>query len=114
MSVSNNFLDYILDQLSMWGNVSVKRMFGGAGLYRDGKMFGLVSHNVVYLKVDDTNREKFLVRGASPFKPFPNRPTILSFYELPEEILESPDEFIKWAKESLSIQKKRSDAVLSQ
>ena len=107
MPVSNNYLDYILEQLARWGDVSVRRMFGGAGLYRDGKMFGLVSSNVVYLKVDDTNRQKFLVKGASPFKPFSNRPRILSFYELPEEILENPDEFITWAKEALAIQKKR-------
>ncbi len=107
MPVSNDFLDYILDQLARWGDVSVKRMFGGAGLYRDGKMFGLVANTVVYLKVDDTNRDKFLLRESSPFKPFPNRPTILSFYQLPEDVLESPEEFIEWAEESLSIQKKR-------
>ena len=70
-------------------------------------MFGLVSNDVVYLKVDDTSRDKFILRGSSPFKPFPNRPTILSFYELPEDNLESPEEFIEWAKEPLSIQKKR-------
>ena len=107
MSVSKSFLDYILDQLSKWGDVSTRRMFGGAGLYRDGKMFGLVADDVVYLKVDDTNREKFIKRGASPFKPFPNRPTILSFFEIPEDILESPEKLIEWAEESLAIQKSR-------
>ncbi len=107
MSVSKGFLDYILDQLSKWGDVSTRRMFGGAGLYRDGKMFGLVADDVLYLKVDDTNRGKFIIRGASPLKPFPNRPTILSFFEVPEDILESPEELIEWAEESLSIQKRR-------
>lgn len=42
MPVSKDFLDYVLDQLSEWGEVNVKRMFGGAGLYSDGLMFGLV------------------------------------------------------------------------
>lgn len=108
MSVSKGFLDFILDQLSKWGNVSARRMFGGAGLYRDGKMFALIADDVVYLKVDDTNRDKFIQRGASPLKPFPNRPTVLSFYEVPEDIVESPGELIEWAEESLFIQKKRN------
>ena len=42
MAVSGDFLEYILDQLSKWGGVSVRRMFGGAELFRDGKMFSLV------------------------------------------------------------------------
>ncbi|MFT5697665.1 MAG: DNA transformation protein [Desulforhopalus sp.] len=65
MPVSNDFLVYILDQLSKWGEVTVKKMFGGAGLYRDGKMFGLVANNVVYLKVDDTNRGQFISRDIN-------------------------------------------------
>jgi DNA transformation protein len=78
MTVSNGFLEYIIDQLAKWGDVTAKRMFGGAGLYCDGKMFGLVS----------------------------NRPTILSYYEVPGDIVEDPEELIEWADESLSIQMK--------
>lgn len=107
MSVSKGFLDFILDQLSKWGDVSTRRMFGGAGLYRDGKMFGLIANDVVYLKVDETNRDKFISRGSSPLQPFPNRPTSLSFFEVPDDIVESPEELIEWAEESLSIQKSR-------
>ena len=106
MAVSNDFLEYVLDQFSDWGGVSVRKMFGGAGLYRDGKMFGLVADNVAYLKVDETNRDKFLEAGSAPFKPFPNRPTMLSFFEIPPDIFESPEELIEWSEESLSIQKK--------
>ena len=107
MAVSNDFLEYILDQFSAWGEVTARKMFGGAGLYRDGKMFGLVADNVAYLKVDETNKDKFLVAGASPFKPYPNKPTTMSYFEIPPDILENPEELIEWAEESLSIQKKR-------
>ena len=64
MSVSDEFLLYVLDQFSDWGNVSARRMFGGAGLYRDGKMFGLIADDVAYLKVDDSNREEFVQAGS--------------------------------------------------
>lgn len=107
MAVSGEFLEYILDQLSKWGGVSVRRMFGGAGLYRDCKMFGLVANDVTYLKVDDTTKDKYIEEGSSPLKPFQDRPTVLSYYELPGDILEDPEEFIEWAGESLSIQMKQ-------
>lgn len=107
MTVSEGFLEYVLDQLSRWGGVSVRRMFGGAGLYRDGKMFGLVADDIAYLKVDETNREKYKAAGSSPFKPFPNRPTVMSYYEVPGDILENPEDLIEWAVESLSIQMKQ-------
>ncbi len=105
MPVSKGFLDYILDQLSKWGVVSVKRMFGGAGLYRNEKMFGIVADDVIYFKVDDSNRDKYEMEGFSPLKPFPNRPTIMSYYEVPGDILEDPEELIEWAQESWEIQK---------
>ena len=106
MTVSNDFLEYILDQLSAWGKVTARIMFGGAGLYRDGKMFGLVADNVAYLKVDETNKDKFLAAGSSPFKPYPNKPTTMSYFEIPIDILENSEKLIEWAEESLSIQKK--------
>ena len=95
MSISDEFLVYVLDQLSAWGNVSARKMFGGAGLYRDGKMFGLVAEDVVYLKVAESNRDKFLTAGSSPFNPFPNSPTVLSYFEIPPDILENPERLME-------------------
>jgi len=44
-------------------------------------------------------------------KPFKNNATVLSFYSIPADVLENTDEFIKWAKESLDIQKKRNKKI---
>ena len=43
MPISDEFSDFVVDQLSGWGDVSVRRMFGGAGLYCEGVMFGLIA-----------------------------------------------------------------------
>ncbi len=107
MAVSQNYLEHILDLFSGWDGVSVRKMFGGAGLYRDGKMFGLVANDITYLKVDDTNRDKFASAESSPFKPYPDRPTVMSYFEIPPEVLEDREELIRWAEESLAIQKKK-------
>lgn len=107
MSVSNGFLAYLLDQFASWGNVTTRKMFGGAGLYRDGKMFGLVADDVAYLKVDDSNRDGFVQAGSRPFKPYPNKPTVMPYYEIPPDVLEQPEELIKWAERSLAIPSKK-------
>ncbi|MFH1312752.1 MAG: TfoX/Sxy family protein [Candidatus Eisenbacteria bacterium] len=106
MAVSDEFLEHVLDQFSGWGRVTVRKMFGGAGLYRDGAMFGLVADDVAYLKVDESNRNDFERAGSAPFRPHPDKPITMSYFEIPWEVLEDPQELIKWAKRSLAIKKK--------
>jgi DNA transformation protein len=106
MAVSTQFLEYVLDLFSVWGEVSARKLFGGAGLYRDGKMFGLVADDVVYLKVDESNRAKYEAAGSAPFKPREDKPMVMSFWELPADVFERPEELIEWADESLAIQMK--------
>ncbi|MHC4215253.1 MAG: TfoX/Sxy family protein [Planctomycetota bacterium] len=107
MAISDEFVDYVIDQFSAWDDVSVRKMFGGAGLYCDETMFGLIADDVAYLKADDSNREDFLQAGSSPFKPFPDKATVMSYYEIPADVLEDRDELAAWAQRSLNIAKKK-------
>ncbi|MCF7817363.1 MAG: TfoX/Sxy family protein [Kiritimatiellales bacterium] len=106
MPISDEFIAYVLDQFSGWGGVSACKMFGGAGLYRGEKMFGLVADDTAYLKVDDTNRAQFIQAGSLPFKPYPGKAMTMSYYEIPPEVLEDPEQLAAWAKQSLDIQNK--------
>ncbi len=109
MPVSDEFIDYVVDQLAAWVDVSVRKMFGGAGLYCDGLMFGLIADDVAYLKVDDSNREDFVKAGSSPFNPYPDKvkTTVMSYYEVPADILENQDLLGKWAERSLGVARKK-------
>jgi len=109
MAVSGEYLEYVLDQLARLGNVSSRRMFGGAGLYRDNLMFGLVADDVVYFKVDDSNRGDYVKAGSSPFNPFPEKgkTAVMSYYEVPPDVLENKAELAEWAQRSLDIQKRK-------
>jgi DNA transformation protein len=109
MAVSDEFVDYVMDQLSNWAEVSVRRMFGGAGLYREGRMFGLVADDVAYLKVDDSNRDDFLRAGSAPFEPYPEKikSTVMSYFEIPADVLEDPDELARWAERSWIVAQKK-------
>ncbi len=108
MAVSDEFVDYVIDQLSAWADVSARKMFGGAGLYCDGTMFGLIADDVAYLKVDDSNRNDFVQAGSSPFNPYPDKvkTTVMSYFEIPADVLENQDLLAKWAERSLAIARK--------
>jgi DNA transformation protein len=98
MSVSDEFERYVCDQLERWARVSVRRMFGGAGLYHRGLMFGLIADDVAYLKVDDSNRGDFEAAGMKPFRPYDSEKVTMSYYQVPAEVLEDPGMFGEWAE----------------
>lgn len=65
MPTSSDFLAYVLDQVAGLGGVTSRRMFGGAGLYCEDFVFGLIADDVLYLRVDDSNREDYTARDGS-------------------------------------------------
>ena len=66
MPVSTSYRSFVLEQLERISPVTAKSMFGGVGLYRAGVFFGILAGDVLYLKVDDTNRPDYERAGAKP------------------------------------------------
>lgn len=50
-----------------FGAVTVKRMFGGSGVYAEGLCFAIEQDGEVYLKVDSLAEPSFAEAGSSPF-----------------------------------------------
>lgn len=80
------------------GDVRARRMFGGYGLSIDGVTFALIADDALYLKADDLNRASFAELGLEPFRPFPDKPTALSYYPPPDSALDDADELLPWAR----------------
>jgi len=59
--------DHISELFAAFGRVDVRTMFGGAGIYADGLMFGLVVDDVIYLKADAHTAPRFEREGCGPF-----------------------------------------------
>ena len=101
MAVSEEYLDYVVDQLSCIGEITVKKMFGGVGLYHNELFFGLIASDVLYFKVDDENRPAYLNAGARPFQPY-DESSSMSYYEVPVDVLEDVDRLRTWARASVA------------
>ena len=104
MPVSADFQVFVLEQLAQLGGVRARRMFGGVGLYRDDVFFGLISNDVLYFKVDDSNRSDYASLGMKPFRPFPDQPRyVMWYFEVPASALDEPEELAVWAHKSLAV-----------
>ena len=101
MAVSDEYVDFVLEQIEGAGEVLPKRMFGGVGLYLDGLFFALVAADVLYFKVDDDNRADFEAAGMGAFRPYKNKNTTMSYYEVPIDVLENRQELARWSQKAL-------------
>ncbi len=108
MAVTESFLAFILDQLEGLRGLSARRMFGGAGLYSGSRFFGLLFNDTLYLKVGDPNRRQYEEAGMEPFRPYPGRPTALSYYMAPARVVESRSLLMEWARQSVELPAKRT------
>ncbi len=83
---------------------SARRMFGGQGIYAEGKMFALSYGERIYLKVDEESRAEFEELGSGPFRPN-ERQTLKSFYELPDAIASDDAELAAWLHRAIEAAK---------
>ena len=92
--------DLIKDLFSGFRPVTVRRMFGGAGIYCDGLMFALCDEGVIYLKADDALVTDFEKAGSSPFTYAAKggKRAVMSYWRLPDHLYDDPDELAQWAR----------------
>ena len=104
MVASDTFAEFLREQLAPLGRVTMRRMFGKTGVFCDGVMFGVVTENTLYFRVDDHNRVTF--REAESFPPLnyvKQGCTIdLSFWRVPDRLLDEREELVTWARAALA------------
>ena len=54
------FKEFLEELFAPIGGVTVRRMFGGLGIFKDGVMFALVVDDVLYLKADADDARRAL------------------------------------------------------
>ena len=102
MSVSADYLAYVVDQLAGFSSLTSRRMFGGVGLYADGVFFGLIDDDTLYFKVGDANRADYTARGCKAFQPTPGEIS-MSYFEVPADVLEDADALRAWATTAVAV-----------
>jgi len=102
MVVSAKFREYVTDVLTEFGEVTIRPMFGGAGVYYREQMFALIADDRLFLKANDATRPAFEAEGAKPFT-FKNKNgeiMAMSYLEVPSRLFDDTDELAQWARRS--------------
>jgi DNA transformation protein len=96
--------DDIVELFSVFGPVTVRRMFGGGGIYADGTMFALVADGVIYLKAGEGNVAMFERERLEPFSYSRGKraPIVMSYRRMPDRLYDDPDELAVWARAALA------------
>jgi DNA transformation protein len=104
MVASDSFAEFLCEQLSPLGAVTMRRMFGKTGVFCDGVMLAMVRDNTLYFRVDDDNRAAF--KEADSFPPLnyakKSGSIDLAFWRAPERLFDEPDELVAWARAALA------------
>lgn len=90
----------IRELFAVFGPVDVRRMFGGVGIFVEGRMIALVSREVIYLKADAETIPDFEPEGLAPFS-YATRNgerKLTSYWRMPERLYDDAEELARWAR----------------
>jgi len=104
MRVSDGFRAFVLDQLESIQGLYARPMFGGIGLYAGEVFFGILASDVLYFKVDASNRGDYESAGSKPFTPYPDRTSMtMSYYDVPVSVLDNGPTLVRWAERAIEV-----------
>lgn len=98
MSADAALIAHLMDVLRPLGGVVSRRMFGGAGIFRDGLMFALVVREELYLKAEEATVPEFEAEGCGPFVYGTKKGerAIRSYWRAPEFLMDDDDAMRAW------------------
>jgi DNA transformation protein len=102
------FHEFVAELFQPLGAVTIRRMFGGAGVYKDGVMFALLANDVIYLKADAALRKALMEEGCEPFiwiRPADKMRFDLGYVSLPSGAMDDADEASAWGRKALTVAK---------
>jgi DNA transformation protein and related proteins len=92
------------DLFAVFGAVTLRRFFGGEGIYAGEIMIGMIFGETIYFKTSEQTRKAFVAERTKPFS-FLKRSTgetvVTTWYAVPERLYDEPEELAVWARDAL-------------
>lgn len=107
MPAKDRFVEFCIEQFAPLGRIDSRYMFGGWCLYCDGVVFALIADGALFLKGDNNNIPAFQARGLQQFRPFPDKPDVMKYFQAPPEIFEDIDALRDWCGGAIAAGKRR-------
>jgi DNA transformation protein len=102
MAAGAEFIEFIKDQMSGFGPVSVRRMFGGAGVSYHGVTFAIIVDETLYLKEDELNAPDFDAESLERFsyEARGGKRIEMLYRRAPPRLMDDSDEMTLWCRKS--------------
>jgi DNA transformation protein len=93
------FVDSLHEVFQGLGRIQTRRMFGGHGVFHDGRMIALVLGDVLYLKADDQSAPHFDALQLPHFSYMrQGKPARLSYREAPADLFDDAELATLWGR----------------
>ena len=97
-------VDHLAELFEPVGGVTIKRMFGGLGVFKSGLMFALVADDVLYFKADETTSPKFAAEGFGQWLyEGRGKSVAMPYWQAPERLYDEPEDFAEWARDAFEV-----------
>jgi DNA transformation protein len=92
--------DHIREIFQSLGDVSIRRMFGGKGVYCDGRILAVVYKGDLLLKADGESAPLFAEAGAVQwaYESKTGKAAHMPYWSIPDEALDDPDVMAVWVR----------------
>ncbi|MBT8264952.1 MAG: TfoX/Sxy family protein [Bacteroidia bacterium] len=98
-SESQKVSELLEEKLKAIQGITSKKMFGGHGIFHDGKMFAMInSKGQSFLKTDDAISSEFEALGGKQHGKMP-------YHSIPDPILSDNERLMEWVSRSIKISK---------
>lgn len=95
------FVEHVLDLLGALGPMRARKMFGGWGIYANEVFMAIVAYDTLWFKVDASSRPRYEAAGSRPFQPYEGRETVMSYWEVPGDVIDDREAMVEWAREAV-------------
>ena len=95
--------DAIADLFSSLGPVSIRRMFGGKGIYHNGVIFAIEIRGELMLKADAETAPALAAAGSKQwiYAHARNGTSVaMPYWTVPDEAIDDPEEMGDWARQA--------------
>ncbi len=82
------------------GPVTIRRMFGGKGIYHMGRIVAVEVRGEMLLKADEQSASEFEAAGASQwaYEGKKGSPVKMPYWSLPDDAYDDPDVMARWVR----------------
>jgi DNA transformation protein len=90
----------IEEMFSGLGPVSIRRMFGGKGIYHGGRIVAVEMRGELLLKADAVSAPAFEAAGARrwTYEGRKGQPVQMPYWSIPEDAFDDPDVMARWVR----------------